>query len=87
MLQKQKLFYLKLNKQLDTDFILKLCRKRFCTTNHVRHLVILIDDKLSLNNHANIVSKPMRGNSILSKLRYYVNKKILRTSYFAIFHS
>ena len=29
----------------------------------------------------------MRGNSILSKLRYYVNKKILRTIYFAIFHS
>ena len=29
----------------------------------------------------------MRGNSILSKLRYYVNKEILRTIYFAIFHS
>ena len=29
----------------------------------------------------------MRGNSILSKLRYYVNKKILRIIYFAILHS
>ena len=29
----------------------------------------------------------MRGNSILSKLRHYVNKEILRTIYFAIFHS
>ena len=29
----------------------------------------------------------MRGNSTLSKLRYYVNKKILRTIFFAIFHS
>ena len=35
----------------------------------------------------NAVSKLMRGNSILSKLRYYVNKEILRTIYFAIFHS
>ena len=32
------------------------------------------------------VSKLMRGNSILSKLRYYVKKEILRTIYFAIFH-
>ena len=29
----------------------------------------------------------MRGNSFLSKLRYYVNKEILRTIYFALFHS
>ena len=29
----------------------------------------------------------MRGNSILSKLRYYVNKEILRTINFAIFYS
>ena len=49
---------------------------------------ILIDDKLNWNTLTNnIVSKLMRGNSILSKLRYYVNKEILRTIYFAIFHS
>ena len=37
------------------------------------------------NTHTNnIVSKLMRGNSILSKLRYYVNKEILRTIYLAI---
>ena len=29
----------------------------------------------------------MTGNSILSKLIYYINKEILRTIYFAIFHS
>ena len=29
----------------------------------------------------------MRGNSILSKLRYYVNKEILRTIYLAMFYS
>ena len=48
----------------------------------------MIDDKLNWNAHNdNIVSKLMRGNSVLSKLRYYVNKEILRTIYFAIFHS
>ena len=37
------------------------------------------------NTHTNnIVSKLMRGNSILSKLRYYVNKEILKTIYLAI---
>ena len=49
---------------------------------------ILIDDKLNWNTHTkNIVSKLMTDNSILSKLRYYVNKEILRTIYFAIFYS
>ena len=42
---------------------------------------------INLTGHNDIVSKLMRGNSILSKLRYYVNKEILRTIYFAIFHS
>ena len=48
---------------------------------------ILIDGKLNWNAHTNnIVSKLMRGNSILSELRY-VNKEILRTIYFKIFYS
>ena len=29
----------------------------------------------------------MKGNSILSKLKYYVNKEVLRVIYFAKFHS
>ena len=57
-------------------------------TTHNRCLGILIDDKRNWNTFTNnIVSILMRGNSILSKLRYYVNKEILRTIYFAIFHS
>ena len=76
------------NKQLDTDLKIKLCRKRLYTTTHVRYLGIFIDDKLKWNTYVNnIVSKLMRGNSILSKLRYYVNKEKLRTIYFATFHS
>ena len=75
------------NKQLGADLELKLCRKRLYTTTQVRYLGILIDDKLNRYAHTNyIVSKLMRGNSVLSKLSY-VNKEILRTTYFAIFHS
>ena len=75
-------------KQLGIDLKLKLCRRRLYTTTQVRYLSILIGDKLNWNTHANsIAPEPMGGNSILSKLRYYVNKKILRTIYFAIFHS
>ena len=71
------------NKQLDTDFKLKLCKKRLYTITHIRYLSILIDDKLNWNTHTNnIVSNLMRGNSILSKLRYYVVKEILRTILF-----
>ena len=76
------------SKQYDIGLKLRLCRKRFCTTTQIRYLDILIDDELNWNTHTNnIVSKRMRGNSILSKLRYYVNKKILRTIYFTMFHS
>ena len=54
------------------------------TTTRVRYLGILIDDKLKWNTYTNNI---MRGHSILSKLRYYVNEEILRTIYFAIFNS
>ena len=75
------------NKQLDTDVKLKLCTKRLHSTTHVRYLGILIDDRLNWNTHTNnIVSKLMRSNSMLSKLRY-VNKEILRTIYSPTFHS
>ena len=75
------------NKQLDTDLKPKLFRKQLYTTNHVRDLDLLINEKLNWNPHTNnIVSKLMRGNSILSKLRY-VNIEILRTIYFTTFHS
>ena len=45
------------------------------------YLYILIDDKLNWNTHTNnIVSKLMRANSILSKLRYYINIVILKNN-------
>ena len=88
MLKNQVILFKPKNKQLDTDLKLKLCRKLLYTTTQVSYLAILVDDKLKWNAQANnSLSKLMRGNSILFKLRYYVNKEILRTIYFAIFHS
>ena len=76
------------NKQLGTNLILKLCRTWLYTTTHVRYSGILIDDKLNWNTlTSNIVLKLIRSESILSNLRYYPNKEILRTMYFVIFHS
>ena len=76
------------NKQLDIDLKLTFCRRRLNTTTHVKYLGILIDDILKWNTHTNnIVSKLLRGNSILSKLGYHVSKETLRKIYFAIFHS
>ena len=87
-MQKHVILFKPKKKQLDTNLKLKLCRKRMYATTHNRCLGILIDDKRNWNTFTNnIVSILMRGNSILSKLRYYVNKEILRTIYFAIFHS
>ena len=88
MLQKQKLFYLNLktnNSRLisNSNYV-----ENDCIPLLIRYLGIVIDDKLNWNTHSNnIVLKLMRGDSILSKLRYYVNKEILRTIYFAIFYS
>ena len=73
---------------MGTDLKLKLCTKRLYTTTYVTHLGILIDDKLKWNTDAsNVVSKLMISKLILSKLRHYVNKEILRTIYYVIFHS
>ena len=59
---------------------MKLRGNRLYTTMQFGCLGILIDDKVNWNTHTNnIVSKFMRGNSVLSKLRYHVNKEILRT--------
>ena len=76
------------SKPLGTNLNLKLCRKRLCPLPLPLQLGILTDDKFNYNTHTNnIVSRFKRSNSILSKLRYYVNKEIMGTIYFAIFRS
>ena len=67
---------------------LKLNRQRPHSSNNVKYLGIKIDENLNWKHHINEVStKLIRANAILFKIRNYVNPKILRSIYFAIFES
>ena len=67
---------------------LKLNRQRLHSSNNVKYLGIKIDENLNWKHHINEVStKLIRANAILFKIRNYVNPKILRSIYFAIFES
>ena len=67
---------------------IKLNGKRLSPSSHIKYLGILIDENLSWNFHINELSKKLnRANSMLSKIRHYVDKNTLRDLYFAIFYS
>ena len=76
------------HKPYDTDLKLKLCRKRLYKTKHLRYLGIKIDEYLNWKIHIHdIASKLNRVNAVLAKLKHFVNSEILKSTYFAIFHS
>ena len=57
---------------------MKVCRKRIHASPYVKYLGVFIDENLNWKIHINVIStKLIKGNAILSKLRYYVNKDIL----------
>ena len=67
---------------------LKLNRQRLYSSNNVKYLGIKIDENVNCKHHMNEVStKLIKANAILFKIRNYVNPKILRSIYFAIFES
>ena len=67
---------------------LKLNRQRLHSSNNVKYLGIKIDENLNWKHHINEVStKLIRTNVISFKIRNYVNPKILKSIYFAIFES
>ena len=67
---------------------LKLNRQRLHSFNNVKYLGIKIDENLKWRHHFNEVSsKLVMANAILFKIRNYLNPKILRSIYFAIFES
>ena len=76
------------NKNYDTDLKIKLCRKGIHASTYVQYLGIFIDENLNWKININKIStKLIKGNAILSKLRHYVNKDILLSVYYGIFHS
>ena len=75
-------------KPCDTDLRLKLYRKRLYKRKYLRYLGIKIDENLNWEIHIHdLASKLNRTNAVLGKLRDFVNSEILRSTYFAIFHS
>ena len=76
-------------KKINLDEInIKLNGKRLFASSHIKYLGVLIDENLSWNFHIHELSKKLnRANSMLSKVRHYVDKNTLRSLYFSIFSS
>ena len=70
------------------DLKIKLYGKRLYPTESVKYLSEKIDTNLSWQYHANNLSTKLNAaNALLLKMRKYVNPKMLRSIYFAIFDS
>ena len=73
-------------KPTDAPLKLKLNGKRLYPTNSVKYLGIYIDDNLNWKQQiSDIVIKLNKANSILSKLRHFINRKTLKSIYHAMF--
>ena len=76
------------NKNYDADLKIKLYRKRIHASQYVKYLGVFIDENLNWKKHINETStKLIEGNAMLSKLRHFVNKDIMLSVYYGIFHS
>ena len=81
------IFKSKQNK-FEGDLNIKQCGKRLYPTKSVKHLGLKIDTNLNWKYHINELSiKLNRTNTLVFKMGKYVCLKILRSIYFAIFHS
>ena len=64
----------------------KLNGKRLYTTNSVKYLGIKIDENLDWHQQVNNVAIELkRANGMLSKVRYFLDKKTLKSIYHAIY--
>ena len=64
----------------------KLNGKRLYTTNSVKYLGIKIDENLDWHQQINNVAIELkRANGMLSKVRYFLDKKTLKSIYHAIY--
>ena len=75
------------NKNYDADLKIKLCRKRIHASPYVKYLGVFIDENLNWKIYINERStKLIKVNAMLPKLRHFVNKDILLSVYYGIFH-
>ena len=75
-------------KGMDFNLKIKLNGKRLYETNSVKHLGIRIDNKLYWKAHINdIPLKLIKANTMLYKVRDFVDAGILKSIYHALFES
>ena len=74
--------------KIDFKFKIKLNGHRLYPSDSIKYLGILLDSKLNWNQHCETLStKLKRANGMLMKIRHYVQKKELKSIYFALFSS
>ena len=75
-------------KVLLDEMKIKISWKRLYPSNSIKYLDIKIDRFLLWHDQVNSISVELnRANSLLLKIRNYINTKTLRNIYFAIFDS
>ena len=86
-ISKTEVVLLKSSKKLtDAPLKLKLNGKRLYSTYSVKYLGIKLDENLNWKQQfSDIAIKLNRANPILSKLRYFIDRKSLKSVYHAIF--
>ena len=77
-----------LKKQTDSDLHVKLNGKRLYPTDSVKYLGILIDKNLNWHHQiSNVAVKLNTADSMLSKIRHFVNFNTVKSIYHAILKS
>ena len=76
------------NKPLYHNVTLIMNKKALEQKDHVKYLGVLVDEHLRWDYHINHVAKKIgRGVGILSKLRQYLNPKMLTNVYYCLIYS
>ena len=75
-------------KKLECSIRINFSRKRLYPSNSIKHLGVKIDENLNWKDYIHdIATKLNRANTLLLKIRNYVNFNTLKSIYFAIFDS
>ena len=75
-------------KPIDFDIKIKLNGQRIYQSSYIKYLGVLLDEHLSWKPHIHELRKKLNhSNSMLSKIRHYVNKNTIRSLYFSLFAS
>ena len=84
----ERIMFKKTRSKIDFRFKIKLNGHHLYPSDSIKYLGILLDSTLNWNQHCEALSiKLKRANGMLMKIRHYVQKKELKSIYFALFSS